>query len=103
VARRDGDGWVLDGAKRWIGNATFADHVITWAPDAETEKVLGFVVHGDNPGMQTSVIEHKIALRTVQNADIVYENCRVPEEDLLQEARSFEDTADILRRTRSGV
>ena len=103
VARRAGDGWVLDGAKRWIGNATFADHVITWARDAETGTVLGFVVHGDNPGMRTSVIEHKIALRTVQNADIVYENCRVPEQDRLQEAHSFKDTADILRRTRSGV
>jgi glutaryl-CoA dehydrogenase len=103
VARRDGDGWVLDGAKRWIGNGTFADHVVTWARDAETNKVLGFVVHKDNPGMTTTVIAHKIALRTVQNADIVYENCRVPEEDRLQEARSFKDTAEILRRTRSGV
>ncbi|HEV7655789.1 MAG TPA: acyl-CoA dehydrogenase family protein [Mycobacteriales bacterium] len=103
VARRDGDGWVLDGAKRWIGNATFADHVITWARDEESGKVLGFVVHGDNPGMTATAIKHKIALRTVQNADIVYENCRVPEEDRLQEAHGFKDTADILRRTRSGV
>ncbi len=103
VARRDGDGWVLDGAKRWIGNGTFADHVVTWARDADTGKVLGFVVHKDNPGMTTTVIEHKIALRTVPNADIRYENCRVPEDDRLQEARSFKDTAEILRRTRSGV
>ena len=103
VARRDGDGWVLDGAKRWIGNGTFADHVVTWARDADTGKVLGFVVHQDNPGMTSTVIEHKIALRTVQNADIVYRDCRVPEDDRLQEARSFKDTAEILRRTRSGV
>ena len=103
TARRDGDEWVLDGAKRWIGNGTFADHVVTWARDADSGKVLGFVVHKDNPGMTTTTIEHKIALRTVQNADIVYENCRVPEEDRLQEARSFADTAEILRRTRSGV
>ena len=103
TARRDGDGWVLDGSKRWIGNATFADHVVTWAKDSETGKVIGFVVHGDNPGMTTTKIENKIALRTVQNADIVFENCRVPEADRLQEAHSFKDTADILRRTRSGV
>jgi alkylation response protein AidB-like acyl-CoA dehydrogenase len=77
--------------------------VITWARDADTDKVLGFVVHKDNPGMTTQVIEHKIALRTVQNADIVYRDCRVPEVDRLQEARSFKDTAEILRRTRSGV
>jgi glutaryl-CoA dehydrogenase len=103
TARRDGDGWVLDGAKRWIGNGTFADHVVTWARDADTGKVIGFVVHKDNPGMTTTVIEHKIALRTVQNADIVYRDCRVPEADRLQAARSFKDTAEILRRTRSGV
>jgi glutaryl-CoA dehydrogenase len=103
VARRDGDTWVLDGAKRWIGNATFADHVITWARDEDSGHVLGFVVHGDNPGMTATAIEHKIALRTVQNADIVYRDCRVPEADRLQEANGFRDTADILRRTRSGV
>ena len=103
TARRDGDEWVLDGSKRWIGNATFADHVVTWAKDTESGKVIGFVVHGDNPGMTTTKIENKMALRTVQNADIVYENCRVPEADRLQEAHSFKDTADILRRTRSGV
>jgi len=103
TARRDGDGWVLDGAKRWIGNATFADHVVTWARDADTGAVLGFVVHGDNPGMTATLIEHKIALRTVQNADITYRDCRVPEEDRLQEAHGFKDTAEILRRTRSGV
>jgi glutaryl-CoA dehydrogenase len=103
TARRDGDDWVLDGAKRWIGNATFADHVVTWARDAGTGHVLGFVVHKDNPGMTTSTIEHKIALRTVQNADIVYRDCRIPEADRLQQAHGFRDTADILRRTRSGV
>jgi glutaryl-CoA dehydrogenase len=103
TARRDGDGWVLDGSKRWIGNATFADHVVTWAKDSESGKVIGFVVHGDNPGMTTTKIENKMALRAVQNADIVFENCWVPEADRLQEAHSFKDTADILRRTRSGV
>jgi glutaryl-CoA dehydrogenase len=103
VARRDGDGWVLDGAKRWIGNGTFADLMIVWAKDAETGKVLGFVVGKDNPGMTTTAIQHKIALRTVQNADVVLDGCHVPESDRLQNARSFRDTAEILRRTRSGV
>lgn len=103
VARRDGDEWVLDGAKRWIGNGTFADLMIVWAKDAETGKVLGFVVHKDNPGMTTTAIENKIALRSVQNADVLLENCRVPEADRLQNASSFKDTAEILRRTRSGV
>jgi glutaryl-CoA dehydrogenase len=103
VARRDGDGWVLDGAKRWIGNGTFADVLIVWAKDAETDKVLGFVVEKGNPGMTATAIEHKIALRSVQNADITFTDCRVPDADRLENARSFKDTAEILRRTRSGV
>ena len=103
TARRDGDGWVLDGAKRWIGNGTFSDYMVVWARDTETNKVLGFVVEQDNPGMTTTKIENKIALRSVQNADVEFTDCRVPEADRLQEAHSFRDTAEILRRTRSGV
>jgi glutaryl-CoA dehydrogenase len=103
TARRDGDGWILDGAKRWIGNATFADLVVVWARDAETGHVLGFVVEKDTPGFTATKIENKMALRIVQNADIVLDGCRVPEANRLQNANSFKDTAEILRRTRSGV
>ena len=103
TARRDGDGWVLEGAKRWIGNGTFADLVVIWARDVEDDSVKGFVVEQDNPGMTTSKIENKVALRTVQNADIVLRECRVPEADRLQQANSFADTNKVLRRTRGGV
>ncbi|MFD8425240.1 acyl-CoA dehydrogenase family protein [Streptomyces sp. NPDC059466] len=103
TARRDGDEWVLDGAKRWIGNATFADLVVVWARDVETQHVLGFVVEKDTPGFTATKIENKMALRIVQNADIVLEGCRVPEANRLQNANTFKDTAGILRQTRSGV
>ena len=103
TARRDGDTWVLDGAKRWIGNATFADLTVIWARDVADDQVKGFVVHKDNPGFRATKIENKIALRTVQNADITLTGARVPEADRLQNARSFKDTAGILRQTRSGV
>jgi glutaryl-CoA dehydrogenase len=103
TARRDGEEWVLDGAKRWIGNATFADLVVVWARDVETHHVLGFVVEKDTPGFTATKIEKKIALRIVQNADIVLDGCRVPEANRLQNANSFKDTAKILRQTRSGV
>jgi glutaryl-CoA dehydrogenase len=103
TARRDGDEWVLNGAKRWIGHATFADLVVIWARDVETNQVLGFVVEKGTPGFSATKIEHKMALRIVQNADIVLEDCRVPEANRLQNASSFKDTAKILRQTRSGV
>ncbi|WP_235960692.1 acyl-CoA dehydrogenase family protein [Actinomadura macrotermitis] len=103
TARRDGDHWVLNGAKRWIGNGTFADLVVVWARDEADDQVKGFVVEKDTPGFSATRIENKIALRTVQNADIVLADCRVPAENRLEGAGSFKDTASILRRTRSGV
>jgi glutaryl-CoA dehydrogenase len=103
TARREGDAWVLDGEKRWIGNGTFADLVVIWARDVADDSVKGFVVERDNPGMTTTKIENKVALRTVQNADIVLRDCRVPEADRLQGANSFADTNKVLRRTRGGV
>jgi glutaryl-CoA dehydrogenase len=94
---------VLDGEKRWIGNGTFADLVVIWARDVADDSVKGFVVGQDNPGMTTTKIENKVSLRTVQNADIVLDGCRVPEADRLQNANSFADTNKVLRRTRGGV
>ncbi|MFI9594006.1 acyl-CoA dehydrogenase family protein [Nonomuraea sp. NPDC052265] len=103
TARREGDTWVLDGAKRWIGNGTFADLVVVWARDADDGHVKGFVVEKGAPGFTATKMENKMALRTVQNADITLRGCRVPESDRLQEAGSFRDTARVLRRSRSGV
>jgi glutaryl-CoA dehydrogenase len=103
TARRDGDHWVLDGQKKWIGNASFADLTIIWAKNDEDDRVLGFVVEKDTPGFTTVDLEDKIALRAVQNALITLEGVRVPEENRLQEAGGFRDTADVLRMTRAGV
>ncbi|MGI8882135.1 MAG: acyl-CoA dehydrogenase family protein [Jatrophihabitans sp.] len=103
TARRDGDEWVLDGAKRWIGNATFADLTVIWARDVEDGQVKGFVVEAGTPGFTATKIERKLALRIVQNADIVLDGCRVPEANRLAHANSFKDTGSVLRQTRGGV
>jgi glutaryl-CoA dehydrogenase len=103
TAQRDGDVWVLNGQKKWIGNATFADHVIVWARDVDGGQVKGFVVHKGAEGFAPAKIHDKIALRVVQNALITLDNVRVPEEDRLQLAESFRDTARVLRLTRAGV
>lgn len=103
TARREGDEWVINGAKRWIGNGTFADLVVVWARDEADNQVKGFVVEKDMPGFSSAKIEGKIALRTVQNADLSFENVRVPEANRLQNINSFRDTAKVLRATRGGV
>jgi glutaryl-CoA dehydrogenase len=103
TARRDGNDWVLDGQKKWIGNATFADYVIIWARSLEDDQVKGFVVEKGTPGFETSKMHDKIALRVVQNAHITMDGVRVPEENRLQRANSFRETAEVLRLTRAGV
>lgn len=103
VARREGDEWVLDGEKRWIGNATFSDITIIWAKDAADGQVKGFIVPTSTPGYTATKIEGKIALRSVQNADIRLEGLRVPEALRLQNGNSFRDTAAVLRLTRAEV
>ena len=101
--RREGDAWVLNGEKKWIGNATFADINVIWARDEASGQVKGFVVGKDNPGFSVKKIESKMALRVVQNGWITLKDCRVPEADRLQKADSFKDTAKVLKMTRAGV
>ncbi|MDH6235963.1 acyl-CoA dehydrogenase family protein [Cryobacterium sp. CG_9.6] len=103
TATRNGDSWVLNGAKRWIGNGTFSDITIIWARDTADDQVKGFMVRTDTPGYTATKIEGKISLRSVQNADITLENVLVPESMRLQNANSFKDTAKVLRLTRAEV
>ncbi|NQX36800.1 acyl-CoA dehydrogenase family protein [Herbiconiux sp. VKM Ac-2851] len=103
VATRDGDEWVLNGSKRWIGNATFSDITVIWAKDAADGQVKGFIVPTSTPGYTATKIEGKQSLRIVQNADITLEDVRVPESLRLQNANSFRDTAKVLRLTRAEV
>ena len=103
TARRDGDGWVLNGRKKWIGNASFADLVIIWARDEDDGQVKGFVVEQPSAGMVCEVQQDKIALRVVQNAEITLTDVFVPETHRLQHAESFANTANVLRVTRMGV
>lgn len=99
----DGENWVLNGQKKWIGNATFADVTIIWARDETSNQVKGFLVRKENPGFKAEKIKGKMALRIVQNAQITLTNCKIPEADRLQNANSFRDTAKVLKMTRAGV
>ena len=103
TATLEGDTWVLNGQKRWIGNATFSDITIVWAKDTADGAVKGFIVPTGTAGYTATKIEGKVSLRSVQNADITLENVIVPETNRLQEAHSFRDTARVLRATRAEV
>jgi glutaryl-CoA dehydrogenase len=101
-ARRDGDHWVLDGEKRWIGNASFADVVIVWARD-DDGNVGGFLVEKGTPGVATRVQTGKVAKRAVWQAEIALDGVRIPAANRLARSRSFKDTGAVLTATRSGV
>ena len=103
TARRDGGSWVLNGAKRWIGNATFSDWVVIYARDLADNQVKGFMVDTTLPGFSSSKIENKIALRTVENADIVLDDVVVSDDFHLKGANSFRDTNKVLKVTRLAV
>ncbi|GAA4354972.1 acyl-CoA dehydrogenase family protein [Angustibacter luteus] len=107
TARREGDYWVIDGRKRWIGNASFADLVIVWARDEADGEVKGFVVERtdgeDPPGYSTELITGKIGKRAVWQPDVRLDGVRVPDENRLAGASSFDDVNRVLTATRGGV
>ena len=100
TARRDGDEYVIDGAKRWIGNGSLADVTVVWAR-GEDGNVQGFLVEQGTPGYDAQVIEGKGSLRAIWQAHIILADVRVPVENRLPGAGSFKDTGRVLAATRS--
>src|ERR1700727_252295 len=101
TAKRDGDTWILNGQKKWIGNAPWCDISIIWARDLADNPVKGVIVENKStPGFSVEKIEHKIALKVVQNGQITLKDVRVSEANRLQGGNSFRDTARVLRMTR---
>ena len=104
TAKREGDTWILNGQKKWIGNSTWCDVSIIWARDLADNQVKGFIVENKTtPGFSVEKIQNKIALKVVQNGLITLDNVRVPEENRLQGGNSFKDTARVLKMTRYAV
>jgi len=107
-ARRDGDHWVLNGHKRWIGNGHAADVIVLYARDEADGQVKCFVVEkqedGEYPqGYLPTVIDGKIGKRAINQADIVIEDLRIPEENRLENCHSFKDVNKVLKATRGGA
>ncbi|GGC99703.1 acyl-CoA dehydrogenase [Tersicoccus solisilvae] len=110
-ARRDGDSWIINGAKRWIGNGSMAHLTVVWARDETDGEVKAFVVEREDPrdpetlppGFTARTIDGKIGKRAILQADLGFENLRVPEANRLPGARSFRDTSRVLATTRGGA
>jgi glutaryl-CoA dehydrogenase len=102
TATRRGDTYVLNGEKKWIGNASFADVAVIWAR-MEDGRISGFLVEGGTPGYHAEVIQHKGSQRSVWQAHIVLDNCEVPAENRLPGARGLGSTLSILMHSRYGV
>jgi glutaryl-CoA dehydrogenase len=107
-ARRDGDQWVLNGAKRWIGNASIADVIVIWARDTDDGRVKAFVVEkqpdGSYPdGYSTELITGKMGKRAVWQPDVLLRDVRVPADNKLAGAHSFRDATRVLTATRGGA
>jgi len=103
TAERHGDEWVLNGRKRWPGNAVWCDIIVVYARDTADNQVKAFVVEKENPGYAATKIGGKMSLRIVQNADITLTNCRVSEDARLQNCNSFKDVGKVLAGTRNFV
>ncbi|WP_374197487.1 acyl-CoA dehydrogenase family protein [Microbacterium sp. cx-55] len=103
TARRDGDAWVIDGAKRWIGGADTADVLVVFARDVADGQVKAFLVPRTAPGVALTRIEGKVSLRPMQNFDVALDGVRVAETDRLPRVRAWRDVAGILRALRSDV
>ncbi|KAL3683733.1 hypothetical protein R1sor_001755 [Riccia sorocarpa] len=93
-------GWLIKGQKRWIGNATFADILVVFARNTQTNQINGFIVRKGAKGLRATKIENKIGLRIVQNADIILDNVLVPDEDRIAHINSFQGTNEVLAVSR---
>jgi alkylation response protein AidB-like acyl-CoA dehydrogenase len=104
TAKREGDTWILNGEKRWIGNAPWCDVSVIWARDLADNQVKGFIIENKStPGFSVEKIQNKISLKIVQNGHITLQDVRVPEANRLQGGNSFRDTARVLKMTRYAV
>ena len=105
VARKVPGGYLINGSKRWIGNATFADQLCVWARNLDDgNNIQCFIVTKGSKGLNASKIMNKVSLRMVENADITFEDVFVPDQNRLTHATNFQTgTNVILESSRLGV
>ncbi len=101
-AKRDGDEWVLNGAKMWITNGSVADVALVWAKDDEGT-VRGFLVEKGTPGFTTSDIKGKFSLRASVTSELAFDDCRIPAENVLPGVQGLKGPLNCLSQARFGI
>jgi len=101
TARRDGDGWVLNGSKQWITNGTLADVAVVWAKT--DEGVRGFLVEKGTPGFTSSNQHGKFSLRASVTSELGFQDCRIPEENVLPKTEGLKNALMCLNQARYGI
>ncbi len=101
-AKPDGDHYILNGSKCWIGNASIADVKVVWAKD-DDGRVGGFVVEKDAPGFRAQDIEGKFSLRMSRTSECWFDNCRIPAGNRLPKASGLRAPFTCLSHARLGI
>lgn len=102
TARRDGDHYILNGGKYWIGNGSTSDVRIVWARDDDGH-VGGFLVEKGAPGLHTLDIQGKQSLCLSRTSELIFRDCRIPAENRLPEARGLKAALGCLSHARYGI
>jgi len=101
-ARRVKDGWLLNGSKAWITNGTIADLAVVWAKD-DQDVIRGFIVEKGTPGFQAPEVKHKLSLRASVTSELVFEDCLLPEENILPTSGGLKSPLMCLTQARYGI
>ena len=100
-ARRDGDGWVLNGEKTWITNGSVADVAVVWA--RTEEGIRGFLIERNTPGFSASELHGKLSMRVSVTASLAFTDCRVPASAMLPCAKGLKAPLGCLTQARYGI
>lgn len=100
-AERTGDGWLLKGSKMWITNGTLADVAVVWAKT--NEGIRGFLVEKGTPGFTANSIHGKLSLRASDTAELILDNCIIPEENILPGTSGLKNALMCLNQARYGI
>jgi glutaryl-CoA dehydrogenase len=102
-ARKDQNGWVLNGSKAWITNGSMAHIAIVWAKTDEDDQIRGFIVERDTKGFSTQETHHKLSLRASDTSQLFFEDCLIPAENILQGSKGLKSPLMCLTQARYGI